>query len=84
MMDDGFQERGEAEGKWRRACLTSTQLSTYYYGNIMINDIRDRFKAKAGASFSQRKFHDALLSYGSISPKYFPVLFKLSAPVAAK
>ncbi len=28
----GHQEEGEAAGKWRRALLTSTQLSTYYVG----------------------------------------------------
>jgi len=28
MMTDGFQEEGEAAGKWKRAQLTSTQLST--------------------------------------------------------
>src|SRR5437764_6123863 len=29
MMNDAFQEEGEAVGKWKRAQLTSTQLSTY-------------------------------------------------------
>ena len=82
MMVEGYQERGEAEGKWRRACLTSAQLSTYYYGNITINDIRARYEAKAGSAFSLKKFHDTLLSYGSISPKFFPVLFKLPAPAS--
>ena len=33
MMKEGYQEDGEAAGKWRRACLTSTQLSTYFVGN---------------------------------------------------
>ena len=28
----GFQEEGRAAGKWRRALLTSTQLSTYFVG----------------------------------------------------
>ena len=28
----GFQEEGEAVGKWRRALLTSAQLSTYFVG----------------------------------------------------
>ncbi|GMA86185.1 hypothetical protein GCM10025868_14350 [Angustibacter aerolatus] len=32
MTDRGHQEDGEAEGKWRRALLTSAQLSTYYVG----------------------------------------------------
>ena len=33
MMKEGaLQEDGEAVGKWKRARLTSTQLSTYFYG----------------------------------------------------
>ena len=32
MTGRGFQEEGEAAGKWRRALLTSTQLSTYFVG----------------------------------------------------
>ena len=35
MMNEGYQEDGEAAGKWRRACLTSTQLSTYFVGLIL-------------------------------------------------
>jgi len=79
MMNKGFQEEGEAAGKWRRACLTSAQLSTYFVGNMMINDIRTRYEAKQGASFNQKDFHDKLISYGTISPKYFATIFKLPA-----
>ena len=32
MTERGHQEEGEAAGKWRRALLTSAQLSTYYVG----------------------------------------------------
>ena len=32
MTGRGYQEEGEAAGKWRRAQLTSAQLSTYYVG----------------------------------------------------
>ncbi|HET9188655.1 MAG TPA: DUF885 domain-containing protein, partial [Acidothermaceae bacterium] len=32
MTGRGYQEEGEAAGKWRRALLTSTQLSTYHVG----------------------------------------------------
>src|SRR5262249_4561486 len=49
MMNEGFQEEGEAAGKWRRACLTSTQLSTYYVGNIEVNDIRKAVEARHGS-----------------------------------
>jgi uncharacterized protein (DUF885 family) len=77
MMIEGFQEEGEAVGKWRRACLTSTQLSTYYIGNIEINDIRRDYEAKAGNRFDYREFHDELLSYGSPPPKYMRQLLGL-------
>jgi len=77
MMIEGFQEEGEAIGKWRRACLTSTQLSTYYVGNIEINDIRRDYQAKAGDRFDYREFHDELLSYGSPPPKYMRQLLGL-------
>ncbi len=79
MMEKGFQEEGEAAGKWRRACLTSTQLSTYFFGNIKINELRRRAEQKAGDVFSLKAFHDELLSYGTISPKYHPMIMKLPA-----
>ena len=34
MVDGGFQEEAEARAKYRRACLSSTQLSTYYAGSM--------------------------------------------------
>ncbi|MFA6235631.1 MAG: DUF885 domain-containing protein, partial [Bacteroidota bacterium] len=77
MMEKGFQEEGEAAGKWRRACLTSAQLSTYFYGNIKINELRRRAEKKAGTAFSLMTFHDELLSHGTISPKYHPMIMKL-------
>ncbi len=70
MMNEGFQEEGEAAGKWRRACLTSTQLSTYYVGNMEINDIRNRYEAKMGGDVDLKQMHDQMLSYGSPAAKY--------------
>ena len=40
MTGRGFQEEGEAAGKWRRALLTSTQLSTYFVGYTEVADDR--------------------------------------------
>jgi uncharacterized protein (DUF885 family) len=77
MMNEGFQEEGEAAGKWRRACMTSTQLSTYFVGNTEINDIRNAYEQKNGKDFEMKKFHDQLLSYGSIAPKYVKDLMGL-------
>jgi uncharacterized protein (DUF885 family) len=70
MMNEGFQEEGEAAGKWRRACLTSTQLSTYFVGNLEINRIRDQYMAKYGPEINIREMHDSMLSFGSPAPKF--------------
>lgn len=77
MMNEGFQEEGEASGKWRRACMTSTQLSTYFVGNTEINDIRKAYEAKHGQDFIMKEFHDKVLSYSSIAPKYVKQLMGL-------
>jgi len=69
MMNEGFQEEGEAAGKWRRAILTSAQLSTYYVGNIEMNEIRAGWEKKHGKG-ELKKLHDTMLSYGSPAAKY--------------
>ena len=64
MMDRGYQEEGEAAGKWRRAQLTSTQLSTYYVGYTEIADLaRDLRTARPGAT--EQQIHDTMLAHGS-------------------
>ena len=70
MINEGFQEEGEAAGKWRRACLTSTQLSTYYVGNIEVNGIRHDYEAANGNAVPLLELHDKMLSFGSPPPKY--------------
>jgi uncharacterized protein (DUF885 family) len=70
MIKEGFQEEGEAVGKWRRACLTSTQLSTYYVGNIEVNDIRKAYEEKNGANINLKEMHDTMLSFGSPPARY--------------
>ena len=77
MMVDGFQEEGEAAGKWIRAQLTSTQLSTYYVGNMEINGLRRDYEKKAGGKFNLNRFHNELLSFGSPAPKYVRELMDL-------
>jgi uncharacterized protein (DUF885 family) len=77
MMNEGLQEEGEAAGKWRRACLSSTQLSTYYVGNLEINEIRDAYREKHGEDTDLKTFHDKLLSFGSPPPKYVMELMGL-------
>jgi uncharacterized protein (DUF885 family) len=77
MMVEGFQEEGEADGKWVRAQLSSTQLSTYYVGNMELNNLRQDYEAAEGESFNLKQYHDRLLSYGSPAPKYLHQLLGL-------
>lgn len=77
MMTEGFQEEGEAYGKWRRACMSSTQLSTYYIGNMEINDIRKNYEVKHNDNFNIKTMHDEILSFGSPPPKYIKELLEL-------
>jgi uncharacterized protein (DUF885 family) len=77
MMNEGFQEEGEAAGKWKRAQLSSTQLSTYYVGSVEVNDLRKAYEAKHGKQTEMRKMHDAMLSFGSPPAKYVKELLGL-------
>jgi uncharacterized protein (DUF885 family) len=77
MMNEGFQEEGEAAGKWRRAALTSTQLSTYFVGYTEIVDLRTAHEAQHGAIADLRAFHDRLLSFGSPPAKYVKEMLEL-------
>lgn len=75
MMTEGFQEEGEAAGKWKRAQLSSTQLSTYYVGSVEVNDLRRAYEQKISKSPTKRavtmkEMHDAMLSFGSPPAKY--------------
>ena len=70
MTGPGFQEEGEAAGKWRRALLTSTQLSTYFVGYSEILDVALR----RPAGTSTRAWHDAMIAHGSPPPRHLPLL----------
>jgi len=68
MTGEAFQEDGEATGKWRRARLTSAQLTTYFYGFTQFYELRKAAEAKPG--FTERAYHDKLLSWGSPAMKF--------------
>lgn len=75
LMEAGFQEEGEATAKWRRACLTSAQLSTYYVGNCEVNDLVSEYR-KAHPGDSWQIVHDRILAFGSPAPRYISRLLK--------
>jgi uncharacterized protein (DUF885 family) len=73
MTERGFQEEGEAAGKWRRALLTSTQLSTYFVGYTEVR----RIAAERPANVTLRDWHDRMLAHGSPPPRHLRTLLDL-------
>ena len=74
MVEGGFQEEREAAGKWIRAQLTSTQLSTYFVGYQEHVDMRRAVEAAWGEEFTLRRYHDTVLSFGSPPVRYVRAL----------
>ncbi|MCX5743649.1 MAG: DUF885 family protein [Proteobacteria bacterium] len=68
MKGEAFQEDGEAVGKWKRARLSSAQLTTYYYGFSELLKLRRAAEREPG--FTERAYHDKLLASGSPAMKY--------------
>ena len=77
MTKDTFQEQGEATLKWKRARLTSAQLSTYFVGVSEHLDLREAAKKKFGKDFDLKKYNDQVISYGSPPVKYVRELMGL-------
>ncbi len=73
MTGRGYQEEGEATGKWRRALLTSAQLSTYHVGATQVAEIADRVRA-AHPDWTERAVHDAMLAHGNPPPRHLLAL----------
>lgn len=65
-----FQEEREAAGKWRRAQLSVTQLSTYFVGYSEHVETRDAYRQRQGPAFNLKTYHDAVLAYGSPPMRY--------------
>ena len=77
MMKETFQEEGEAVAKWKRARLSSSQLSTYFVGATEHLDLRTAAQQKLGKDFDLRKYNDQVISYGSPPVKYVRELMGL-------
>ena len=77
MTKETFQEQGEATLKWKRARLTSAQLSTYFVGVSEHLDLRAAAQKKFGKDFDLRKYNDQVISYGSPPVKYVRELMGL-------
>ena len=73
MRDRGFQEEGEAVGKWRRALLTAGQLPTYFVGFRAVTGIAHDLRV-LHPDWSDREVHDLMLGQGSPAPRHLRTL----------
>ncbi|MDH7451528.1 DUF885 domain-containing protein [Luteimonas composti] len=80
MVRQTFQQASEAEGKWVRAQLSSTQLATYFVGAQEHFDARRAAEAKAGAAFDMKAYHDGILAQGA-PPVRFARQLLLDEPI---
>jgi uncharacterized protein (DUF885 family) len=66
MTGDTFQTQAEAEGKLKRAKLSSTQLPTYFVGLREWLAFRKNYQEKTGKNFDLLKFHNLVLDEGPL------------------
>jgi len=75
MINDTFQEKEEATGKYQRAQLASCQLPMYFIGWRGWLDTRADYQKRKGAAFQLEQFHDAALKESSVPlPTLGPLL----------
>lgn len=69
LVRQAFQTPQEAAEKWKRAQLSSVQLSSYFSGYSDIMELRERRKEQLGERFDLKQFHDQFLGYGNAPVK---------------
>ncbi len=74
LMKEAFQQKTEAENKWKRVSVTQVQLCCYFTGYTEIYDFREELKKQMGEQFNLKQFHEKFLSYGSAPVKYIKEL----------
>jgi uncharacterized protein (DUF885 family) len=73
LTETAFQEEREAAGKWDRARMSATQLSTYFVGR-QEHDVA-RARAQKMRSFGLKAYHDKILSFGSPPGRFAEALY---------
>ena len=72
----GFQTEAEAVAKVQRAKQSSCQLSTYFVGRNAFYHLRQTVERARGKDFDLGKYHEEVLSHGTLPVKYLPGLVK--------
>ena len=71
MVEQGFQEQAEADGKLNRAKMGYVQLASYFAGHHAILGILEEYKKAKGDAFSYKEFNERLVGAGS--PPFFAI-----------
>jgi len=71
---EAFQAEGEARPKITRAKLSFTQLSTYFAGREAHMQTRREVQRELGKAFHLGRYHEAVLSTGSIPVRHLKEL----------
>jgi len=72
-------EEVNAISEVRRYCQSPTQPMSYLLGKVQIQRLLEDYKKARGASFELRRFHDELLSFGSLPIKHIRRLMRIPA-----
>jgi uncharacterized protein (DUF885 family) len=70
MTKETFQTQAEADGKLRRAKLSSAQLPTYFVGQRQWWTLRKKYQAEKGSTFTLEEFHNRALNQGPLPLDY--------------
>jgi uncharacterized protein (DUF885 family) len=76
MIDGAFQSEEEARQKLIRAKQSSVQLSTYFVGRMAHVRLREQMQRELGDKFDLARYHEAVLTQGSVPMKYLPELVR--------
>jgi uncharacterized protein (DUF885 family) len=76
LVDEAYQSEGEAKLKLIRAKQSSVQLSTYFVGRMAHYRLHQQIERELGDRFDLSRYHAAVLSAGSVPPKYLPELVR--------
>jgi uncharacterized protein (DUF885 family) len=74
LTEEAFQSEGEAKLKLIRAKQSSTQLSSYFVGRMAHYRLHQQIEREQGREFDLARYHEAVLSHGSVPVKYLPEL----------
>lgn len=86
LVNQAFQSEGEARLKVIRSKQSSVQLCTYFTGRMAHYRLHQQIQRELGDRFSLGRYHEAVLSSGSIPVKFLPELVRarLNLPVKSQ